>query len=138
MQQRISMITLGVADAARARRFYEALGWSGDSPDGDIVIFQAGGMIVGLWGRDRLAVDSGVSDPGGWGGVTFAHYVNSVAEVDQILAAAEDAGATIGRAGGPTSWGGYSGVFLDIDGHPWEIGYNPGWVVAPGGSFKPR
>jgi predicted lactoylglutathione lyase len=138
MQQRISMITLGVSDTSRARRFYEALGWSGESPDGDIVIFQAGGIIVGLWSRDRLASDSAVEDAGGWGGVTLAYYVNSRGEVDHILAEAEAAGATIGRPAAATSWGGYSGVFIDLDGHPWEIGHNPGWIVDSDGSFKPR
>jgi uncharacterized protein len=138
MQQRISMITLGVSDTARARRFYESLGWAGESPDGDIVLFQAGGMIVGLWGRDKLAADSAVEDAGGWGGVTFAYYVNSVGEVDHILAQAETAGATIGRPAAETSWGGYSGVFIDADGHPWEVGHNPGWIVDSDGSFRPR
>jgi len=137
MQQRISMITLGVSDVSRARDFYQALGWSGDSPDGDIVIFQAGGIVVGLWGRDRLASDSAVEDAGGWGGVTLAYYVNSPGDVDQILAQAETAGATIARPAAPTSWG-YSGVFIDLDGHPWEIGHNPAWIVDPEGSFKPR
>jgi catechol 2,3-dioxygenase-like lactoylglutathione lyase family enzyme len=132
------MITLGVSDPTRARHFYEALGWTGESPDGDIVIFQAGGLVVGLWGRDQLAADSAVEDGTGWGGVTLAHYVNSPAEVDQILAEAEAAGATIGRPAAATSWGGYSGVFVDLDGHPWEVGHNPGWVVDADGSFTPR
>ncbi|MDQ4068637.1 MAG: VOC family protein, partial [Actinomycetota bacterium] len=82
MEQRVSLITLGVADTARARAFYEALGWSGESPDGDVVFFQAGGMIVGLWGRDKLAEDSCVHDNGGWGGVTLAYCVRSPEEVD--------------------------------------------------------
>jgi uncharacterized protein len=138
MEQRISLVTLGVADVGRARRFYGALGWSGESPDGDVVFFQAGGMIVALWGRDKLAEDSVVDDGGGWGGVTLAHIVASPAEVDAVLAQAGAAGATIGRPGAPTSWGGYSGVFVDPDGHPWEIAHNPGWTLAPDGSVHLR
>ena len=136
MEQRISLITLGVADTARARAFYEALGWSGESPDGDVVFFQAGGMIVALWGRDKLAEDSAVADGGRWGGLTLAHNVASPAEVDAILADAEAAGATIGRAGAPTPWGGYSGVFIDPDGHPWEVAHNPGWNLGADGSVR--
>ena len=136
MDQRISLITLGVADTARARRFYEALGWAGESPDGDVVFFQAGGMILALWGRTKLAVDSRVTDHGGWGGVTLAYNVNSPAEVDLVLAQAEAAGATIGRPGEATFWGGYSGVFIDPDGHPWEVAHNSAWTVAPDGSVR--
>jgi catechol 2,3-dioxygenase-like lactoylglutathione lyase family enzyme len=138
MQQRVSLVTLGVADTARARAFYEALGWEGESPDGDVVFFQAGGMIVALWGRDQLAADSAVDDGGGWGGITLAHNVGSPAEVDAVLAEAAAAGATIGRPGAPTFWGGYSGVFVDPDGHPWEVAHNPGWPIAPDGSVRLR
>jgi hypothetical protein len=134
MQQRVSLITLGVADTGRARTFYEALGWSGDSPDGDVVFFQAGGMIVALWGRDKLAADSAVHDAGGWGGVTLAYNVDSPEAVDAVLAEAEAAGALIGRGGATTFWGGYSGVFIDPDGHPWEIAHNPHWRLADDGS----
>jgi catechol 2,3-dioxygenase-like lactoylglutathione lyase family enzyme len=134
MDQRISLITLGVADTARARRFYEALGWSGQTPDGDVVFFQAGGIILALWGRGDLARDSCVADAGGWGGVTLAYNVDSPAAVDAVLAQAEAAGATIGRRGAPTFWGGYSGVFLDPDGHPWEVAHNSAWTIGPDGS----
>ena len=134
MDQRISLITLGVADTTRARRFYEELGWSGASPDGDVVFFQAGGMVLALWGRDKLAEDSTVEDSGGWGGVTLAYNVSSPDEVDRVLAQAESAGATIGRAGAPTFWGGYSGVFIDPDGHPWDVAHHPGWTLSPDGS----
>jgi len=136
MEQRVSLITLGVSDVSRARQFYEALGWSGESPDGDVVFFQAGGMILALWGRPQLAEDSAVEDPGGWGGVTLALNVASPAQVDAILAEAEAAGATIGRRGASTFWGGYSGVFLDPDGHPWEVAHNPGWRLEPDGSVR--
>jgi len=138
MEQRVSLITLGVADIDRARGFYDAIGWSGESPDGDVVFFQAGGMIIALWGRAKLAADSAVSDSGGWGGVTLAHCVASPALVDEILADAEGAGATIGRAASTTFWGGYSGVFIDLDGHPWEVAHNPGWVLAEDGTVRLR
>ncbi len=138
MEQRISLVTLGVADPGRSRAFYEALGWSGESPDGDVVFFQTPGMIFALWGRDKLAEDSAVRDRGGWGGVTLAHIVGSPDEVDAVLADAQAAGATIGRPGGATFWGGYSGVFVDPDGHPWEVAHNPGWVLAEDGSVRLR
>jgi catechol 2,3-dioxygenase-like lactoylglutathione lyase family enzyme len=134
MDNRVSLVTLGVADIPRARAFYEALGWSGQSPDGEVVFFQAGGMVLALWGRDRLAEDSAVEDGGGWGGVTLAYCVASPTEVDTVLAAARSAGATIGRPGATTFWGGYSGIFVDPDGHPWEVAHNPGWILAEDGS----
>ena len=135
MEQRVSLITLGVADLARARAFYEALGWTTRAgADDDVVFFQTGGMIVALWGRTELAEDSGVEDTGGWGGVTLAHNVRSPAEVDAVIDEARTAGATVARAGAETFWGGYSGVFVDPDGHPWEVAHNPHWTVAGDGS----
>jgi len=89
---------------------------------------------VALWGRTKLAEDSGVRDGGGWGGVTLAHNVSSPQEVDAIMEEARKAGATIARAAGTTFWGGYSGVFVDPDGHPWEIAHNPGWKLHDDGS----
>ncbi len=136
MDNRVSLVTLGVADTGRARAFYEALGWSGMSPDGDVVFFQAGGMILALWGRDKLAEDSTVEDPGGWGGVTLAYNVGSPSEVDAVLTDAAAAGAKIGRPGATAFWGGYSGVFIDPDGHPWEVAHNPGWVLGDDGSVR--
>jgi uncharacterized protein len=135
MEQRLSLITLGVADLGRARSFYEALGWrSSTDPADGVAFFQSGGMIVALWSRESLAEDSGVVDGGGWGGVTLAHNVRSPAEVDAVLEEAERAGATIARRGAETFWGGYSGVFIDLDGHPWEVAHNPGWTIADDGS----
>ena len=99
------------------------------------MFFQAGGMIVALWGREELAADSTVEDGGGWGGVTVAHNVASAAEVDAVLEEAAAAGGTIGRAGAPTSWGGYSGIFIDPEGHPWEVAHNPYWSLAEDGSI---
>ena len=137
MEQRLSLITLGVSDLARARRFYEALGWtSGAAPDDDVVFFQSGGMVVALWSREELATDSVVTDTGGWGGVTLAHNVRSPAEVDGVLEEARAAGATIGREGAETFWGGYSGVFIDPDGHPWEVAHNPHWTLLDDGSLR--
>ena len=137
MEQRVSLVTLGVRDLARSRAFYEALGWTTCAgPEDDIVFFQAGGLIVGLWGRDDLAADSGVEDGGGWGGITLAHNVRSPEEVDAVIAEAEKAGAAIPRYGAETFWGGYSGVFLDPDGHPWEIAHNPGWTLAEDGAIR--
>jgi predicted lactoylglutathione lyase len=137
LEQRVSLITLGVRDLERARSFYEALGWkSGAAPADDVVFFQAGGMIVALWGREQLAEDTAVQDSGGWGGVTLAYNTRSPAEVDAVLAEAEAAGATIPRAGAETFWGGYSGVFVDPDGHAWEVAHNPHWTVGANGSVS--
>ena len=134
MEQRLSLVTLGVSDLGRARRFYEALGWqSGAAPDDDVVFFRAGGTVLALWGRAELAEDSGVEDGGGWGGVTLAHNVRSPEEVDAVLADAERAGATITRAAGPAFWGGYTGVFTDPDGHAWEVAHNPHWKLDADG-----
>ena len=135
MEQRLSLVTLGVADLERSRAFYEGLGWRTNAePGSDVVFFQAGCMILALWGRDELAEDSGVEDRGGWGGVTLAHNVRSPAEVDAVLAEAAESGGTIVRPGGETFWGGYSGVFLDPDGHPWEVAHNPRWTLRDDGA----
>jgi catechol 2,3-dioxygenase-like lactoylglutathione lyase family enzyme len=137
VEQRLSLVTLGIADLARSRAFYEALGWTTRAePDDDVVFFQAGGMIVALWGRAELAGDSGVQDGGGWGGITLAHNVRSPEEVDAVLGEARAAGATIARSGAATFWGGYSGVFVDPDGHPWEVAHNPHWKLAEDGSVS--
>ena len=137
MEQRVSLVTLGVADLFRARAFYEALGWTTRAaPGDDVVFFQAGGMIVALWDRSFLAEDSGVPDAGGWGGVTLAHNVRSPAEVDAVIEEARQAGASIPRAGAETFWGGYSGIFVDPDGHPWEVAHNPRWTLADDGTVE--
>jgi catechol 2,3-dioxygenase-like lactoylglutathione lyase family enzyme len=136
MEQRISLITLGVADLRRAMDFYAALGWEGRTPDGDVAFFQAGGLVFGLWGRDKLAADSAVEDSGGWGGVTLAHNVRSPAEVDAVLDQARAAGGRVVREAADTFYGGYAGVFLDPDGHPWEVAHNPGWTLAEDGSVS--
>ena len=137
MEQRVSVITLGVRDLARARAFYEALGWSSSAaPEDDVAFFQAGGLVVALWDRARNAEDSTMTDGGGWGGVTLAHNVRSPAEVDAVIEEARRAGATIGREPAETFWGGYSGVFVDPEGHPWEVAHNPFWTVGDDGSVR--
>jgi hypothetical protein len=136
IDQRLSLVTLGVADLPRAVAFYEALGWKADNDfeAQDVAFFQAPGMIVALWHRDELATDSGVEDPGGWGGVTLAYNGRDPAEVDKVLAEAEAAGARIARPPGETFYGGYSGIFVDPDGHPWEVAHNPRWTIHDDGS----
>ena len=137
MDQRVSLITLGVGDLARARAFYEGLGWTTRAdPGDDVVFFQAGGTIVALWDRARLAEDSTVEDPGGWGGITLAYNTRSPAEVDAVIEQARAAGATIGREPGETFWGGYSAVFVDPEGHPWEVAHNPRWTVNEDGTVS--
>jgi uncharacterized protein len=137
VDQRLSLITLGVRDLARARRFYGELGWeSGAAPADDVVFFQANCMIVALWGRGQLEEDTAVKDTGGWGGITLAYNARSPAEVDSVLTQAEAAGATIARPGAETFWGGYSGVFVDPEGHPWEVAHNPNWTLAEDGSVR--
>jgi catechol 2,3-dioxygenase-like lactoylglutathione lyase family enzyme len=135
MEQRVSLVTLGVRDLNRAVGFYRALGWQPVSDENDdVFFFQAGGIVFALWGRDQLAEDSTVEDSGGWGGVTLAHNVRSPEAVDAVIDEARRAGARIGREPATTFWGGYSALFIDPDGHPWEVAHNPGWTIAPDGS----
>lgn len=136
MEQRISLVTLGVADLARARAFYERLGWRGQEVE-ETVFFQAGGTAIVLWGRDKLASDAGIEDRGtdGFGGMTLAHNVRSRAEVDDVLRVAAQAGAEMTRAPGETFYGGYAGCFADPDGHVWEIAHNPGFPLGPDGAI---
>ena len=136
MEPRVSLITLGVADIGRARTFYERLGWQGQEVE-ETVFFQAGGMALVLWARDKLADDAGIDagKTGGFGGVALAHNVRSRAEVDALLAAAAAAGAEITQAARETFYGGYAGYFLDPDGHLWEVAWNPGFPLGPDGSI---
>ena len=135
MEQRVSLITLGVTDLDRAKKFYEALGWtSGAKEADDVVFFQAGGMVVSLWGRDQLAADSAVEVGSGWGGIALAYNTRSEKDVDDVIEEARAAGATIGREPGETFYGGYSGVFIDPDGYPWEVAHNPRWTIEKDGS----
>jgi predicted lactoylglutathione lyase len=138
VKQRVSLITLGVSELGRARRFYESLGWTtGAGAEDDVVFFQAAGeMVVALWDRAKLAEDSRVDDGGGWGGVTLALNLGSPAEVDATIEEARSAGATIGREPAETFWGGYSGIFIDPDGHPWEVAHNPHWTITEDGGVR--
>ena len=141
MEQRVSVITLGVADLARSRAFYErGMGWTvGDSADG-IVFFQLGGMVLALYPRDALARDALGEDAGvpavgsGFAGIALAHNVRSPAAVDEVLAQAEAAGGRIVKPAAKAFWGGYSGYFADPDGHLWEVAYNPFWTLDPDGT----
>jgi predicted lactoylglutathione lyase len=135
VDQRISLVTLGVDDLARARSFYAALGWSGQRVE-ETVFVQAGPLALVLWDRGKLAADSGVANDGsGFDGLVLAQNVRSTAEVDAVVAAAREAGATVTRAPGPTFYGGYAGVFLDPDGHAWEIAFNPGFTLDDDGAL---
>ena len=126
MEQRISIVTLGVADLARSTQFYEALGWRGQELQ-ETVFFQAGGQAVVLWGREKVAEDVGIADDGsGFGGIALAQNVRSREEVDAVIAAARAAGATVTKEPAETFYGGYAGYFLDLDGHLWEVAFNPG------------
>ena len=136
MEQRISLITLGVTDLSRARSFYEHLGWHGQEVE-DTVFFQAGGLGLVLWHQDKLADDAGAARVCGSGfrGVNLAHNVRSRDEVDDVVAAARAAGATVTRRPAETFYGGYAGHFTDPDGHAWEIAYNPAFPLADDGSL---
>lgn len=137
MEQRVSLVTLGVGDVARAKAFYEALGWRGQEVE-ETVFFQAGGMAVVLWRRAMLAQDADVDDADGgrhFDGIALAHNVRTRAEVDDIVAAAERAGALITRPARETFYGGYAGYFTDPDGHLWEIAHNPGFTLNTDGTL---
>ncbi len=135
MEQRLSLVTLGTRDLPAAIAFYRRMGWEPvDAPE-DVAFFQAGGMVVALWDRTRLAGDSMIADSGGWGGVTLAYNTRSRPEVTAVIEEARAAGARIGREPAETFWGGYSAVFIDLDGHPWEVAHNPGWTVNGDGSI---
>jgi predicted lactoylglutathione lyase len=136
MKQRVTVITLGYRDYQRARDFYTAMGWEVRWTDDDVIFFQAGPMILSVWDREKLAGDSGVEDSGGWGGVTLGYNVDSPEEVDEVLAQAKAAGGAVPRPGGKTFWGGYSGIFVDPEGHPWEVAHNPNWTLHEDGSVS--
>ena len=135
MRQSVSLVTLGVADYGRAKAFYEALGWSPALEIAETAFFQANGVVVVLWSRERLAEDLGIADDGArWSGVALAHNVGSRAEVDELVARARSHGAEVTREPGETFYGGYAGCFRDLDGHAWEIAHNPGFGLREDGS----
>jgi len=134
MKQSVSLITLGVSDYRRAKAFYEALGWTPAMDVEETAFFQANGVVLALWSREKLAADIGLKDDGArWSGIALAHNVGSDAEVDQILDAARRSGAKV-RDPAPTFYGGYAGYFTDPDGHVWEVAHNPGFGLADDGS----
>jgi predicted lactoylglutathione lyase len=135
MKQSVSLITLGVSDYDRAKSFYEALGWSATLEIEETAFFQANGVVVVLWAREKLAADMGIPDDGAnWSGIALAHNVASREEVDQIVERARANGGTITREPSETFYGGYAGAFRDLDGHLWEIAHNPGFGLAADGS----
>ena len=146
MEQRVSLLSLGVDDVRRARTFYEQLGWQGQEVD-ETVFFQTGGQVLVLWGRDKLAADAGIelaadrasganaADNSAFNNVVIAHNVRARDEVDRIVDAAQAAGATVTKAPAETFYGGYAGFFRDLDGHVWEIAHNPGFTIADDGSL---
>jgi uncharacterized glyoxalase superfamily protein PhnB len=136
MEPRVSLVTLGVTDLARARAFYEELGWHGHEVE-ETVFIQAGAQAIVLWGRDKLAADAGIPDDGrdAFGGITLAHNVRSREAVDAIVDAAARAGAQVTKAPRETFYGGYAGFFRDPDGHVWEVAWNPGFTLGPGGEL---
>ena len=138
MEQRLSLVTLGVADMRRARRFYESgLGWKPGFASDEVVFYETGGPIIALFGRRDLAADAQIEDEDAtFGGLALAHNVRSRGEVDAVLAEAEAAGAAILKAAEDTPWGGYSGYFADLDGHLWEIAFNPAWKIGEDGSVR--
>jgi uncharacterized protein len=136
VEQRVSLITLGVVDLRRSRAFYEELGWRGQEME-ETVFFQAGGQAVVLWGRDKVAADAGIDDDGTstFGGIVLAHNVASREEVDRVVSAAASAGGQVTKAPAETFYGGYAGFFRDPDGHVWEVAHNPGFTLGADGTL---
>ena len=141
MEPRISLITLGVADISRSTVFYKRLGWTPKPPSNEhVTFFQAGGMILGLYGRAALADDAGLPLDAAPTGksirVSLAYNTRTKEDVDAVLAEAEAAGAEIVKPAEEVFWGGYSGYFADPDGHLWEVAWNPGFPIAEDGSIS--
>jgi uncharacterized protein len=135
VKQSLSLVTLGVAHYHRAKAFYEALGWTTALDVQETSFFAANGVVVVLWGRDKLAADMGLSDDGArFGGIALAHNVSSREEVHGVIEQARANGAEIAREPAQTFYGGYAGVFRDLDGHAWEVAHNPGFGLEESGS----
>lgn len=137
MEQRLSLVTLGVRDVARSRRFYEALGWrAAPFPGDEVAFFQLGGIGLSLFGRAALAADAGVADDAsGFSGVTLAHNCRDKASVDALLSHALACGGRVLKPAQDAVWGGYSGYFADPDGHLWEVAWNPFFPLAEDGAI---
>ena len=137
MRQSVSLVTLGVADYGRAKAFYEALGWSVTWEAEETAFFQANGVVLVLWSREKLAADMGIADEAArWGGIALAHNVGSRDEVDEVVELARGNGAEVTRKPAETFYGGYAGAFRDLDGHVWEIAHNPGFGLEDDGSVS--
>jgi len=139
MEQRISLITLGVSDLTRSRRFYEqGLGWQVSSSSNEqIVFFQVGSLALALYSRTALAEDAHLANGGdGFGGITLAYNVRRREDVDTILAEVQAVGARLLKPAEEVYWGGYSGYFADPDGYPWEVAWNPFWELREDGSVQ--
>jgi len=138
MEQRVSLITLGVTDLQRSREFYEHLGWRRSMIQAEgIVFFQAGGMALALYPRGELAKDANIApDSRGFSGMALAYNTRHREEVDSVLAQAQAAGAKLVKPALEAFWGGYSGYFSDPDGFLWEIAWNPSFQIAEDGSIR--
>ena len=135
VRQSVSLVTLGVADYAQAKRFYEALGWTPALDIQETAFYRANGVVLVLWSREKLAADSGIDDGGAsWAGITLAHNVGSREEVHEVIDAARAAGAEVSREPAETFYGGYAAVFRDLDGHAWEVAHNPGFGLDEAGN----
>lgn len=136
MKPSVSIVTLGVSDYAQAKAFYEKLGWPLALDVKETAFFRANGVVLVLWSRQKLAADTGVTDDGvRWGGITLAHNVASREEVHAVIEQARALGATVTREPNETFYGGFAGVFRDLDGHAWEIAHNPGFGLDEDGSI---
>lgn len=138
MEPRISLVTLGVDDLDRAVRFYEAMGLKRNATITEgVAFFQMGGIVLGLWGREQLATDAGVaSAKGAFSGVSLAYNTRSEAEVDEVLAKAEQAGGRVVKPAQRAFWGGWYGYFSDTEGHLWEVAHNPDFPIADDGTIS--
>jgi predicted lactoylglutathione lyase len=135
VRQSVSLVTLGVSDYGQAKAFYESLGWSVTWEAEETAFFRANGVVLVLWSREKLAGDMGIADEAArWGGIALAHNVGSRDEVDEVVELARGNGAEVTREPAETFYGGYAGVFRDLDGHVWEIAHNPGFGLDEDGS----
>jgi predicted lactoylglutathione lyase len=136
VDQRVSVVTLGVDDVSRSRAFYAALGWEPTlEPDGRVIFYQALGLVLALWAREDMEAETGVAG-GRPGALMLAYNVGTDGEVDELLALAGDAGGTVAAPARRMEWGGYSGSFADPDGHLWEVAHNPFWTIAADGGVS--
>ncbi|HEY0582667.1 MAG TPA: VOC family protein [Chloroflexota bacterium] len=136
MEQRLSVVTLGVTDLARSRAFYvDGLGWQAGFENDEIVFYQCNGIVFGTWLRDRLVADAQLSEQPVPGAMSIAHNVRTREEVQPLLAGAAAAGGRILRPAQDTEYGGFAGYVADPDGHVWEIAWNPSWPIGADGSI---